>query len=686
MSDMITTVPKATLLMVSLCLSLTTIACDDDEVVTNQGGKDGINVTPPDSLIRCESGAVQHCGPTNCSGFMICNEDGYWPGEEGCTYPEEICDGADQDCDGSVDETFSDLGDRCTYSADECSGPGEMVCNDAKDGVICRPAQALSDAVETCDSTDEDCDGFVDEGYIVGESCSTGVGACAAEGSYVCNEQGSGVTCTATLGNPSEETCDEVDNDCDGNTDEDFPVGETCTGPGVGACVQEAEFVCSNDGSDVTCPAQEGEPGEEICDNLDNDCDGELDEAYGASQATLKVETRYHFNGSMEIEYLYDEAGNLSSKHYMNVAYPSETLEVSYVYDENGIRTQEEVSSSHLDLDGLTLVYTYDEENGQLLDIAIADDAEGRVIRYTYDEETGVKTGRDYYATVPEESLLGFEVYTYDESSNQLTMIERYGPVGPLDRTGSDDVVTTTYTYDEDGWRTSAEVEIENGSTSYVNYVYDEEGLLIEEVINGGEAGWKASMSRTQYDLEGKILYEEMDDHGDGVIDQSYTYMYTDGVLTMVAYDLDGDGIADLDLHILYDEQGLHTMTEATEAGSTEPVLSRWVYEYDEQGRAISESYDEDLDGSYEQVESYTYDELGRMLTRQVDMDGMSYEESYQYADEDTAITGTSITGDSEVTETSYLYSEESVLESVSYSAGDRLISRDYFSLSCWID
>lgn len=64
-----------------------------------------------------------------------------------------------------------------------------------------------------------------------------------------------------------EEICDGLDNDCDGDTDEGEYACSTICGDGIGACV---------DGEIVACDAPL--PDEEICDYIDNDCDGEVDE------------------------------------------------------------------------------------------------------------------------------------------------------------------------------------------------------------------------------------------------------------------------------------------------------------------------------------------------------------------------------------------------------------------------
>lgn len=131
-------------------------------------------------------------------------------------------------------------------------------------------------AVERCNGKDDDCDGEVDEEAVLvafhpdvdqdgfGDP-DTSVETCTPEAGWV--EDGTDCDDRAASNYPGGvEVCDYVDNDCDGDVDEDLR--PRC---GVGLC-QRISDLC-----DSTAVCVPGEPFVEACNGLDDDCDGKVD-------------------------------------------------------------------------------------------------------------------------------------------------------------------------------------------------------------------------------------------------------------------------------------------------------------------------------------------------------------------------------------------------------------------------
>jgi hypothetical protein len=106
----------------------------------------------------------------------------------------------------------------------------------------CVPGTAALDDV-TCDGMDDDCDGLVDEDYVVDGSC--GVGACQTNNTPSSCVSGIETACVPGTAALDDATCDGIDDDCDGQVDEEF--GSTPTSCGEGACASAGALSCVNE-------------------------------------------------------------------------------------------------------------------------------------------------------------------------------------------------------------------------------------------------------------------------------------------------------------------------------------------------------------------------------------------------------------------------------------------------------
>ena len=173
-------------------------------------GRDDDCDTMADDGFECAAGAVATC-TTSCgsTGTRSCSASCAW---QPCVPPPEACNGRDDNCDTQVDETSECVPgstQACTLS---CGSTGQRNCSAACTWDACVPP------AETCNGRDDDCDTAVDEGFecLVGTSSGC-TASCGTAGTRDCSSRCTWGACT-----PPAETCNRVDDDCDGVTDDGF--------------------------------------------------------------------------------------------------------------------------------------------------------------------------------------------------------------------------------------------------------------------------------------------------------------------------------------------------------------------------------------------------------------------------------------------------------------------------------
>ena len=130
-------------------------------------------------------------------------------------------------------------------------------------GSLCFPSGPCTE--ELCDGLDNDCNGAIDDAFVgKGEACSTGlIGVCGV-GARSCVD---GVAKCSSTTAPSVEVCDNLDNNCDGRVDEGFNLASDPQNCGACGTVCGAGTACKS----YACR-------EAACgDGLDNDGDTLVD-------------------------------------------------------------------------------------------------------------------------------------------------------------------------------------------------------------------------------------------------------------------------------------------------------------------------------------------------------------------------------------------------------------------------
>ena len=169
---------------------------------------------------------------------------------------DDVCD-IEDNCPGEFNPGQEDadadgVGDDCDNCPERANAGQQDEDGDGR-GDACDPYTCVASGDEVCNGLDDNCNGQIDEGFGGGDepgaapACATGLAGVCALGGTACTD--GAIECEPRQA-PGQERCNLVDDDCDGQVDEGLR--NDC-----GEC---------------------GELPADACDGIDNDCDGDMDE------------------------------------------------------------------------------------------------------------------------------------------------------------------------------------------------------------------------------------------------------------------------------------------------------------------------------------------------------------------------------------------------------------------------
>ena len=246
-------------------------SCEPNQAVGDDSLCNGIDEDCADLDEAYRGGMVQNGrGASGSSGIAVCVNGSV---ESSCEpgHPEE----ATKVVMALMMTAMGSLMRRMSYSRRFVARAG-VAQSRCEEGAVDTAYRSATESDAICNGVDDDCDGLVDEDFREFLT-SCGVGACTREVPTRCEDGLLVSNCMAAEPNDSDGTCDNIDDDCDGRVDEGFQVSPvTC---GVGACERDGELTC-DEGSlvEVCRPGIPSATDDEICDGVDADCDGIVDE------------------------------------------------------------------------------------------------------------------------------------------------------------------------------------------------------------------------------------------------------------------------------------------------------------------------------------------------------------------------------------------------------------------------
>jgi hypothetical protein len=228
--------------------------------------------------IMCNQGACQRMGTRICRNGQLqdqCERVLPQPGEF-----DTSCNGIDDDCDGRVDESYIPVVVSCGIGV--CVARGTKTCNNGEEVEQCEPLRPFASDF-ACNGLDEDCNGINDEDFVR-STIECGIGTCRSTGEKICSEGREINNCIPRTGN--DEICNGIDDDCDQRIDEIIPEMTTC---GSGVCINTGFKSCIEAMEVNSCQPHMPTGLDDNCNGVDEDCDNRIDEHYVSTPTSCGV-------------------------------------------------------------------------------------------------------------------------------------------------------------------------------------------------------------------------------------------------------------------------------------------------------------------------------------------------------------------------------------------------------------
>ena len=277
--------------------------CDDLDPMVHPAASEICDGIDNDCDLASADGTEDPLDGTACDGADgdLCNEgtnscnEGAISCSDNTSDTLDVCDGVDNDCDPASDDGSEDpqVGAACDGSDGDLCNEGTNSCSDGS--LTC--SDNTSNTLDVCDGADNDCDPVSDDGSEdpqVGAACDGSDGDLCNEGTNSCSD--GSLTCSDNTSN-TLDVCDGADNDCDpasADGSEDPLLGAACDGADSDLC-DEGTFgcivgslVCSDNTDDTV----------ETCNGVDDDCDGSVDEDFNRND-NPECSAGAHFLGTV---------------------------------------------------------------------------------------------------------------------------------------------------------------------------------------------------------------------------------------------------------------------------------------------------------------------------------------------------------------------------------------------------